>query len=216
MLHDSLLFVALFIILFNILLSRRDMDIFQQHVLGKEFQFGPSHDLPFKVMINNRESKTRHWVYAEETKAMLETTWNTKNNDILDINIISNLVGNMQNQAQIIHNADIIIASHGAALTNLAFIRPCTAVLELFPYAYYIGFFQPFVLTGEGISYEGYHYDGTKVVESTGRDGQFRNVPLVTSPESILNIFPTILMEVLTCRENWSPSEQSQQSFYNT
>ena len=33
---------------------------------------------------------------------------------------------------------DIIITPHGAQNTNLAFIRPCTAVLEVYPHAYFI------------------------------------------------------------------------------
>ena len=41
---------------------------------------------------------------------------------------------------------DIIVAAHGAGLTNAAFIQPGTIVMELFPPNYYVdGFFQPLI-----------------------------------------------------------------------
>jgi hypothetical protein len=36
-------------------------------------------------------------------------------------------------QVQVIRRASIVIAAHGAALTNVAWMRPCTILLELFP-----------------------------------------------------------------------------------
>ena len=49
------------------------------------------------------------------------------------------------------HN--IIIAAHGNALTNTAFIRPGTIVMELFPPNYYLpGYFQPLIVQSAGIA----------------------------------------------------------------
>jgi hypothetical protein len=45
-------------------------------------------------------------------------------------------------QADIFHNADLIIAPHGAALTNLAFCRPGTKVFELFSPNFLLGFYS--------------------------------------------------------------------------
>jgi len=115
----------------------------------------------------------------------------------------------LETQASEFHSADIVISSHGAQLTNLAFIRPCTAVVELFPYAYYLGFFQPLVLAADGISYDGYPFDASPLVDTqnTYRNGKERGarrgVSLKASPESIVYAFPRILLEMITCRENW-------------
>ena len=140
------------------------------------------------------------------TKASIESIWNGKSthiSNLVDAKLVANPSGSFVDQAREMHSADIIIASHGAALTNLAFIRPCTAVLELFPFGYYIGFFQPLVLAGEGIPYDGYLSDGSRLAESSQRKGRYREVPLYTSPESVLRAFPKVLLEVMNCRENW-------------
>jgi len=48
---------------------------------------------------------------------------------------------------------DIIIAAHGNALTNTAFIRPGTIVMELFPPNYYLpGYYQPLIDQSAGIA----------------------------------------------------------------
>ena len=163
---------------------RKDMDTLQSHVLGREYSRGPSLNLPIRVLMLDRKGATRQWIYSQETKAVLESTWNgyddvtmqhesfnqaQYNHDhdhdhdqaqnmldgmIVDARVIPNPSGTLLDQAREIHNADIIIASHGATLTNLAFIRPCTAVIELLPYGYYLGFFQPLVLAGDGISFD--------------------------------------------------------------
>ena len=48
---------------------------------------------------------------------------------------------------------DVIVAAHGNALTNAAFIRPGSIVMELFPPNYYIvGFFQPLIVESGGLA----------------------------------------------------------------
>ena len=222
---------------------RKDMDILQRYVLGREYSRGPSLNLPIRVLMLDRKGATRQWIYSQQTKALLESTWNgydyvtmqkssnqaqynhhhdhdhDDNHDhnqaqnmldgiILDARVIPNPSGTLLDQAREIHNADIIIASHGAALTNLAFIRPCTAVIELLPYGYYLGFFQPLVLAGDGISFDAYLFDGmSRVEESLGKTrGARRAEDLRVSPESIERALPGILLDVVTCRENWTPS----------
>jgi len=140
-------------------IMNRDMDILQKGVLGKEYLYGPSLNFPLRVLLMDREGMDRHWLHSHRTKASIESIWNGKSthiSNLVDVKLIANPSGSFVDQAREMHSADIIIASHGAALTNIAFIRSCTAVLELFPFGSYIGFFQPLLLAGEGIPYDGY------------------------------------------------------------
>ena len=41
-------------------------------------------------------------------------------------------------QVSLIRTLDILIAVHGAGLTNMAWLKPCSIVFEVFPYGYYI------------------------------------------------------------------------------
>jgi len=186
--------------------TQNDMEIVQKGVLKKEFQHGPSDTIPIRVLILDRALTTRHWLYAAETKKQLESTWGLA----VEVRIVSNPRGSLLGQAREFHSADIIISSHGAQLANLAFIRPCTVVVELFPYAYYLGFFQAFALAADGISFDAYPFDASPLKDSevstppNGRErGMRRGIPLQASPESIVHAFPIILLEMMTCRENW-------------
>jgi len=182
------------------------MEILQRGVLKNEFQHGPSDTIPIRVLILDRATKTRHWLYAAEAKTQLESTWGLA----VDVRIVSNPTGPLLGQAQEFHSADIIISSHGAQLANLAFIRPCTVVVELFPYAYYLGFFQAFALAADGIPFDAYPFDASPLKDTevstppNGHEGKMRKgIALQASPESIVHAFPKILLEMMTCRENW-------------
>jgi hypothetical protein len=127
----------------------------------------------------------------------------------MDVRIVSNPLGPLLGQAREFQSADIIISSHGAQLANLAFIRPCTVVVELFPYAYHLGFFQAFALAGDGISFDAYPFDASPLTDTevrtlNRRDSKMRRgVPIQASPESIVHAFPKLLLKMMTCRENW-------------
>jgi hypothetical protein len=40
-------------------------------------------------------------------------------------------------QVKSMRAADVIITTHGAALTNIAFMKPCSIIIEIFPFAYH-------------------------------------------------------------------------------
>lgn len=40
-------------------------------------------------------------------------------------------------QARLMRNADIVITIHGAAMTNIVFLKPCSIVIEVFPWVYH-------------------------------------------------------------------------------
>jgi hypothetical protein len=121
------------------------------------------------------------------------------------------------------HNHDIIVSPHGAQLTNGVFVRPCTAVLELFARRYYYPKKGPLIMEAGGIAYDGYHFDGSPVSETPaftkagGLEGKraadkrkkLRTVSIRTSPGSILWALPEILHEVISCRKKWMLRESA-------
>ncbi|MCX6960709.1 MAG: glycosyltransferase family 61 protein [Verrucomicrobia bacterium] len=81
--------------------------------------YNPS--LPKKILIT-RKGKTRGIVnFPELIRALESRGWNS-----FDLEELS-----FQDQINLFHNADSIIAEHGAALANLVWVRPGTRVLEL-------------------------------------------------------------------------------------
>ena len=73
---------------------------------------------------------TRYWENYEEFNEQMKLL----NLSSFDVRYISNFKHySLYEQAKEMNAADIIITSHGAQLTNLAYIRRCTAVIELFP-----------------------------------------------------------------------------------
>mmetsp|Transcript_23054 Transcript_23054/g.37652 ORF Transcript_23054/g.37652 Transcript_23054/m.37652 type:complete len:128 (-) Transcript_23054:183-566(-) len=104
--------------------------------------------------------------------------------------------------------ASRVVSPHGGQLTNLAFIRPCTTVLELFPIQYYLSFFQNYVLSAGGISFEGYplgrsplHDTSLTPINRTIRTSA-RGKPMLASPESILHALPMLFLSCLSCQED--------------
>jgi hypothetical protein len=72
----------------------------------------------------------------------------------------------LKEQAAAFHTADVIISPHGAQHTNGAFVRPCTAVLELYPRNYYYPKKGPLVMEAGGLAYDGYHFNGSPRAET--------------------------------------------------
>ena len=48
----------------------------------------------------------------------------------------------LQQQVDTFDKADIIIAIHGAALTNVAFMKPCSVLIEIFPFAFRVQMYE--------------------------------------------------------------------------
>jgi hypothetical protein len=66
-------------------------------------------------------------------------------------------------QIERMHNIDIVIAPHGAAITNVIFLKPCSVLIEIYPWNYLpISFFHRFT-TASGVL----HYPIIVRAEST-------------------------------------------------
>ena len=161
--------------------------------------------LPLRVLLIDRAGGSREWSLSHDTASLIEEVWG----DDVHVKVVSNFHGSLRDQALEMHNADIIISPHGAQLTNLAFIRPCTAVLELFPRGYYLGYFQPLVLSAGGVSFDGYPFDrsplldtDTTSISDLKQRVMIRELPIKTSPESIMRAFPKLVIGVLSCRRS--------------
>jgi hypothetical protein len=179
--------------------------------------------LPLRILLIERRGYSRHWLFANQTADALKSAFglhennnndidgsNNNNNSIIEIKILPNPEGSLQDQAIEFHKADIILSPHGAQLTNLAFIKPCTVVFEFFPIQYYLAFFQPYVLSGHGISYDGYPFMREPLYDSkdtgnvgAGVRGELRGGPILASPESVVRAFPRLLLDHLSCIESF-------------
>jgi Glycosyltransferase 61 len=112
----------------------------------------------------------------------------------------------VQDQARAMHQADIILSPHGAQLANAIFIRPCTVVLELYPYAYYVPFFPSLVRSAAGIPFVAYpkcydrYSDRNRTMQDLSYRVKVRSVPLLISPHAIArNILPMV-QSYIQCR----------------
>ena len=179
-----------------------DVQTLQRYVLGDEYKSVGTVSLPLRVLLIDRAGGSREWSLSNDTASQIKKVWG----DDVHVKVVSNFHGSLRDQALEMHNADIIISPHGAQLTNLAFIRPCTAVLELFPRGYYLGYFQPLVLSAGGVSFDGYPFDRSPlldtdtIVSDKERRVMIRKLPIKTSPESVMRAFPKLVTGVLSCR----------------
>jgi len=181
----------------------RTSDVFAllQSILGHSLFKGVStgHAKIVVLVLNRKE--TRRMVHAESIVKALQTS--RLGHDIEAV-YVRNMQGSLQKQAQIIHTSDIIISPHGAQLTNLAFIRPCTVVAENFPQGYYLGFFQSYVLAAGGNSFEAYEEGRSAESDSHGVDilaerQRRRGMDILVSPISVVRALPRFIMEFSMC-----------------
>ena len=95
-------------------------------------------------------------------------------------------------QALWVHAHDIIVAPHGAGLSNVVFARPCTVVLELYPKHFYLpGFYLPLVSDSGGLPYTGYwtRLSPAEAKSERARRG-YRGRPIDASAASIAREMP--------------------------
>ena len=205
---------------FRYFMSRDDVADLQRHVLGRHYAPGARNVTARpRLVIVDRQGNPRHWVYAEAALARITAAWG----HVLDAKLVRDLSAYaIEGQAQVMHNADIVISPHGAQLTNAVFVRPCTAVLELFPRYYYYPKKGPLAMEAGGIPYDGYHFDGSprsetvplmpprpgdpKQQKAAGEAGRSRTTsalqhPIYASPESVLRALPDLLLDVIACRK---------------
>jgi hypothetical protein len=194
-------------------LKMSDIQILQKRVLDNYFRSHTEISLPICVLIVERKGYSREWVYTNETASQILSIWGADGS--VETRILPNPKGPLQNQALEFHKADIIISPHGQQLKNLAFIRPCTAVLEFFPMNYYLAFFQPYVLSAGGLSFDGYPFGREKLYDSkhTGDVGavlreKIRGTPILASSSSVLRAFPRLVLDNLSCRRSLNKNQE--------
>lgn len=187
-----------------------DLAQLQKAVLGSSFRAGPSSLVPLlqtmNILILDRKGSTRDWVFATNAKDLFEL----KLGGDATVNYIETFSGlTLQKQAKAMHSADIIVSPHGAQLSNLVYIRPCTVVIELFPRNYYLQFYQALVVSANGVSYDGYPVGVNKVEETRtmlagDKRAETRDVRILTSPVSILEALPGLISASSQCRSDLS------------
>ena len=112
-------------------------------------------------------------------------------------------------QAYLMHHADIVYSPHGAQLSNLIYIRPCTVSVEFFPLAYYLQFFQSLAVSARGISFEGYPsatFNYTDKVADSQVTAQHkhlryaaRNTRINVGPDFFIQTLPQLMNAKIQC-----------------
>lgn len=82
-----------------------------------------NHAFSKKVFISRKDASIRNMINEDEIFALFENKGFTRYN-LARLSVLE--------QIELFHNADIIVAAHGAALTNLLFCKPKTHVVEIF------------------------------------------------------------------------------------
>ena len=116
-------------------------------------------------------------------------------------------------QAYFMHRADIIYSPHGAQLSNLMYIRPCTVSVEFFPRGYYLQFFQSLVVAALGIPFEAYptatmnYTDKITDTQIMSQHHSGRNMARSTKTNVLLDFFvrtlPQIMNASIQCRAKY-------------
>lgn len=196
-----------------------------------------NHDRILQVLILDRKSSSRDFEHVNDTIRVLhnyrfnhsgifakgsidrgsskgKATTRTTTLFRLNVTYIPSFNGyTLYEQAYIMHHADIIYSPHGAQLSNLIYIRPCTVIVEFFPRAYYVQFFQPLAVSAKGISYEAYptatmHFTD-KVTDSLLTSQNYevqkvvRGVRINVQSNFFLRTLPQLLDATIQCRSNY-------------
>lgn len=181
-----------------------EMAELQHTILDSKYRPGVSNRTKIQLLILNR-SGTRHFSNGETIASSIK---NSTLGDIIDVVHVQEMKGNLYEQVLIMHSADIVISPHGAQLANLAFIKPCTVVAEVFPRGYYLQFFQSYVVTAGGIAFEGYENGRSPYFDLLGIEdgklrGQRRDGPIPLSAASVVRALPEFIIKFNTCRSNY-------------
>jgi Glycosyltransferase 61 len=181
-----------------------DVEQLQMAVLGSDFKAGPSSWSPaINILILDRKGSSRDWAFASDAAKLLDLELGK----LVKVTHLKSFTGlSLRAQAKAVHSADIIVSPHGAQLANLAYIRPCTMVVELFPRGYYLQFFQSLVISARGFSYEGYPTGGDRYEDTIPTSENItirykvRSDPVLASPSSLLDVLPELIDASRLCR----------------
>jgi hypothetical protein len=77
-------------------------------------------------------------------------------------------------QVALMHSLDVAITVHGAGETNIAFMRPCSIVVEVFPHGFYIPDYFGSLAKQSGVL----HYSWQESFENTLRHKGFKENPI--------------------------------------
>ncbi len=152
-----------------------DDDIAKVKGKGKPFQIG---------MIQRPES--RHIDNLQEIRDAIQVALPDAQIDMTDFKFTT-----MKEQAWYFASKDLIIAAHGAALTNSIFITPKTIVLQLHSSGYYYPSLEPLIEQAGGIAMDWHNKtDGNPYVKyatiPTMEKNEARDAHLVVPPEDVV------------------------------
>lgn len=173
----------------------------REKVLGDLLVDHPPTDGRLRVGILDRhEGDGRHIVHAEELRQAVSDLDQVA---YVDLATFDNMTASQQ--ALWMTNHDIILAAHGAALTNIMFSAPCTVVLDMFPKTYFWPTFYSTLATEVGLEYF-WMYPGSAEqalkysplnTPDWGKKGRASNIDFRV--EEILRVIPEMFNSRLNC-----------------
>ena len=181
--------------------NQRDVAYLQRIILGPKYIEGVSKEKIIQVLLLNR-ARSRHIVHGKEIVNGLQ---NSVLGHLINVTYVPDMKGSLFDQALIMHTADIIISPHGAQLTNLPFIKPCTVTAEIFPKGYFLVFYEHYVLAAGGFAFAGYEEGRNPHLDNFGL-GEYKNrverrgKHIHISAASMIRQFPDFILKFNTCR----------------
>lgn len=141
--------------------TKRDTHLLQQSILSRtsEAWRGPARGATLRLGLLQRSTNRRLVVdatpgvaAATSTSAIVNMTASSVLQQPYEYEEVYFEKLPMVQQALWLHQQDIIVTPHGAAVTNGVFVRPCTVLVQVYPKFYYpFAFFEPLVASTGGI-----------------------------------------------------------------
>jgi hypothetical protein len=134
-------------LLANTTLNNRSISIFSrqgEYNISLPITSGAFSTSTTSTTTNNTESTTRILLESKipQSKHTRNSNSNssgssTLSNDEHTASVVNFEKKSFHQQAKIMRSSDIFINVHGAAMTNIVFLKPCSIVIEIFPWSYH-------------------------------------------------------------------------------
>jgi Glycosyltransferase 61 len=152
-----------------------------------------------RITILNRSLKSgRKLLNAEELVASIEATYPNQTAAIVYFEGMSFL-----DQVQVFLTSDIVMTPHGAQLTGIPFLPPCSSVLEFFPRDYLVADYFGSLAAASGIDHSFFYLGNDTIPESKQYhyfvDAKYRNNTQCPQMEQVMAALANLIRNWNSC-----------------